>query len=257
MIPLLEPIFQGAWAALGEALHHSPEAPVGSVRVIELLAPARLDAALQRHARHLGVTGRDLRASASSWSLGYLSTLLSPVAAAASVLQHRFPVGAEQMAVELDEAGMALRFHISTAGVPAPGSSTAQRYDTLLWRHLAPLFAAISRQTKLPPKVLWGNAARQLGSVLDQALRLVGNAEHLVKDRDTLLDQPIWPDGRINPMHARQPVAIALNAYHAPPADLHRQCCLCYLLPGQDYCQACPLVPRRARAAPVSSAWPR
>jgi ferric iron reductase protein FhuF len=244
VIPILAPLFQGDWAAYGETLACAPRPPADAVPVTALLHDAALlDGVLRRHARHLGVPGNDndLRAVASAWSLEYLWALLPPVVAAASVLQHGFPVRAEDMAVSLDEDGEPVRFHIAGEGHALPGRSTAARFDGLLWQHLEPLFAAVSRQARLPLKVLWGNTARYLELILGEALQLTGHAGHVAADSEALLHCAAWPDGRANPLHARLRKVIRMADGAAAPPRLHRQCCLSYLLPGQGHCQACPL----------------
>jgi ferric iron reductase protein FhuF len=240
VIPLLAPVFQGELAAYGETLACDAQPPGDAVSVARLLDdPAVLADALQRHARHRGC--RDLRPVASAWSFNYLEALLPPVMAAASVLQHVLPVLPQQMWVRLDGDGEARSFHIRDEGRPQPGSSTAARYDALLWGHLQPLVEALVRATRVPAKVLWGNVARYVEAVLDQAMPLTGHAPHVVQDREQLLQHAHWPDGRGNPLHGCYETLPPGDAAAAPP---YRQCCLLYLLPGDDgYCHACPLSP--------------
>lgn len=243
MISLLQPLFTGEWAALGEALVCAAEPPPDALPVERLLHdPALLGEVLLRHARHLGVEGRDLRAVASSWSLAWLDVLLPPAVAAAGVLQHVFPTQANALWVRLDEAGRPLAFHLRDEGRACPGADTAQRFAALIDGHLAPLFAQLARHTRLAPKILWGNLARRLDGLFDLALQLTGGALHVVQDRDRLLHAPDWHDGRPNPMC--QPQRRVIRLQPQPALTLHRQCCLCYLLPGQDYCGACPLAPQ-------------
>ncbi|WP_084267923.1 siderophore-iron reductase FhuF [Azohydromonas lata] len=243
MIPLLAPIFQGEWARHGESLQCSSRRPADAVVLADLLhGSGLLTPLLRRHARHLGVAGQDQRAAASAWSLRYLWALLLPVVAAASLLHHRFEVGAAHIAVRFNEHGEVAGFHISQQGQALPGSGTALRYESLLHDHLDPLFAAIHQHTRLATKILWGNTARHLETIFSQALRLAGPVPGLVEDRTALLDRPAWPDGRDNPMHRRQAAAPAAGLL-----TLHRQCCLSYLLPGEGYCGACPLDPRHGK----------
>lgn len=244
MIPLLSPLFQGDWAAYAETLHCAAEWPAGAVPVARLLrSDPLLDTTIRRYAAHLNVSGHDLRAAASAWSLDYLWALLPATAAAASVLQHVFPMRAEDVALSLNSFGAPVRFHIRHAGRPAPASPPAFRYGPLLDAHLDPLFQAISRQTRLAQKVLWGNTARYLEAVLDQALALTGNAEHVALDKKTLLQLPARPDGTPNPLFGRQRTFVRTKDGATAPLLLHRQCCLFYRLPEQGYCGACPLAP--------------
>lgn len=245
MIPLLAPIFQAEWAAIGEALQCSPQRPADAVLLADLLAqPELLADVLRRQARHRRVAGQDLRAVASAWSRDYLTALLPPVVAAASLLQHRFDVRAGHIAVRFDEHGVATDFHITQEGQALPGSSTEARYASLLQEHLDPLFAALHRYTRIAPKILWGNVARDLESILDQAIQLAGPLPGLAEDRAALLERAVWPSGRDNPMHVRQREIAQLAS---GPMVLHRQCCLLYLLPDEGYCGACPLDPLHRR----------
>lgn len=249
MIALLTPLFQGDWAAYGETLVCQASSPPDAIGLSRLIHDgALLDDVMRRHAAHLGVAGDDLRAAASTWSLAYLWALLPPVTAAASVLQHGFPMRAEDISVSLDKAGTPVRFHIRHEGRAMPGTPTSVRYDALLSAHLEPLFQAIGLRTKLARKILWGNAARYLEVVLDQVLALTGDAEHVAADRRVLLQQATWPDGRPNLLHAPQRHSVGTEHGRIVPITLHRQCCLSYLLPGQNYCGACPLSPEHGRA---------
>ncbi|OWQ90688.1 siderophore-iron reductase FhuF [Roseateles aquatilis] len=243
MIPLLQPIFQGEWAPHGETLRCAPHRPPEAILVADLLAdPGPLRDALARQARHLGVTGPDLRAVASAWSLAYLWALLPPVVAGASLLRHAFPVDAAHIAVHLGADGEPLSFHITDEGQALPGASTAPRYAALLHGHLRPLFAALHRQTRVAEKILWSNTARYLGEIFELAIQLAGPLPHVVEDRTLLLEQGPWPDERGNPMLAL-PRRTALDG-QGRPVRLHRHCCLYYLLPDQPCCGGCPLAPR-------------
>ncbi|MET3492992.1 siderophore-iron reductase FhuF [Variovorax boronicumulans] len=249
MIPLLAPIFQGELAPLGEGLQCSEHIPADALRVCDLLPPGSpaLAEVLRRYARFRGCAGPDLRPIASTWSLAYLGMLLPPVVAAASLLQHVFPVAAAQTWVRLDDHGVPVGFHVQTLGESLQGADTAQRYAPLLWQHLAPLLGTLSESTRLAPKILWGNVARHLEYLLDKGVELTGGASHVVQDRDWLLNSAMWSaPPRINPLHGRQLEVVRLHGERPVLLKLHRQCCLRHLLPGEGYCGACPLAPRPA-----------
>lgn len=249
MIPLLQPIFRGEWAPYGEALQCAARPPGDAWPVTALLHPARLGTTLRRYAAHLGVAGPDLRPVASAWSLVYLGRLLPPVVAAASLLHHRFPVAADAIAVRLHPHGEPDTFHITDEGHATPGDDTAARYAALLHGHLAPLFEALHRETRVARKILWGNTARHLEALFDQVQQSMGSPAPLQADRAHLLDHAEWPGGQANPMVARQ------CPQDRPGSDaLHRQCCLYYRLPGQGYCGGCPLAP--AHRGAVTAAAP-
>ena len=243
MIPLLEPLFQGAWAPLGEALVCAAEPPPDAVPVHRLIGePALLDELLRRHALHRGVTGNDLRAAASSWCFAYLDALLPPVVAAASVLRHVFPTSPHEMHVVVgDDDAVARSFHIGHGGSALPGGGCSERLAPLIDLHLAPLFTQLARSARVAPKILWGNLARRLDGLFEQGLGLTGNAPHIALDRDTLLVHPLWHDGRPNPLLPRQ----RPHPQASRTIGLHRQCCLFHLLPDEGYCSACPLLPEQ------------
>ena len=244
MIPLLAPLFQGEIAAYGETLALASRWPDDGLEITRLLdGSGALEEAIQRHATHLGVKDQDLRAAASAWSLEYLGALLPPVVAAASVLEHRFPMRPDQVAVTLNPIGVPTRFHIVELGMPMPRTSTTRRYADLLDQHLAPLFDAIRRQTRLAPKILWGNVARSLDAIFEHALELVPTASQVAADREQLLLQPLDAHGRPNPRYRRQRQAIQIVDGEVQSLTLYRQCCLLYRLPDGGYCGPCPLSP--------------
>lgn len=256
VIALLAPLFQGPLSPMGEVLHCAGEPPGDALAVAELVgSQASLEGALRLHARHLGVTSHDLRPAASAWSLQYLGALLPPLAAAASVLQHAFPAAAEEMWVRVDARGIPRAFHIRELGRSLPGSDTASRYSALLWRHLAPLFAALSGLSGVAPKILWGNAARTLEPILAQALALTGGSPTLALDTHQLLRNPNWPQDAHGPARVNALPGVQREVARRTPAGahqtvrLHRQCCLNYLLPGEGYCGLCPLAPEHRKAA--------
>lgn len=255
MIPLLAPLFEGEdLRPFGERLQCAPVAPAGALRLDELLVPDTLMATMRRNARFRRSDGHDLRAIASAWSLEYLAALLPPVVAAATVLEHVFPVGTDETWVLLDDDGNPVSFHILHTGASMAGASTTARYAPLLWQHLAPLFDMLSRLTRLAPKILWGNAAREFDVVFEQALALTG-LPAIAEDWERLVRDPVWPSrhcGAVppaaaqvcdNPLHGRQREVRKFHGDHYDTVKLHRQCCLYHLLPGEDYCGACPLAP--------------
>ncbi|MDQ0045099.1 siderophore-iron reductase FhuF [Variovorax boronicumulans] len=252
MISLLVPIFQGELAPLGEGLQCSEHIPADALQVCDLAAPGSpsLAEALRKYARFRGSAGLDMRPIASTWSLEYLGMLLPPVVAAASLLQHVFPVAAAQTWVRLDDHGAPVGFHVQTLGESLQGAGTAERYAPLLTQHLAPLLGALSESTRVAPKILWGNVARHLEYLLDKGVELAGGARHIVQDRDWLLHSATWPaPPRVNPLYGRQLEVVQLHNNRPVPLKLHRQCCLCHLLPGEGYCGACPLAPQHRQRA--------
>ncbi|MBB3120927.1 siderophore-iron reductase FhuF [Pseudoduganella violacea] len=260
MIPLLEPLFQGEMRSYGESLACAPQFPPSALAVARLLSePELLTRQLRASAARLGQ--QDLRPVASNWSNRYLGALLPPLVAGATLLRHRFPANAKEMAVSLAPHGEVTGFHILALGESLPEADAEERYDALLRGHLAPLFAQLSRQSGLAQKILWGNAVRWLNFLFDaaQGLAAAHGEQHVaavMADRAHLIDSALWA-GEENPLYMRRRRAPAKPGEKAD-ADgliaLHSQCCLYHLLPGQGYCGACPLDPVRVRSQELIAA---
>lgn len=247
MIELLKPIFKGSLAPYGEGLICNDTPLPGTIHLAEWFDSENgVDALLSRQAHILGTS--DLRPVASAWILKYTALLLPPVAAAATLLKHVFPVGTREVAVDLDNTGAPQAIVISHLGSVAIGQDTSSRYAPLIDAHLTPLITHFSAASKLPAKILWGNVARRLDAIMDQAMNMAPSedlAADIETDRDYLLRQRVWPHGRRNPLFGRQKTALReLPDGQQTSILLHRQCCLQHLVPGKDYCGACPLSPR-------------
>ncbi|MGC4060224.1 MAG: siderophore-iron reductase FhuF [Aquabacterium sp.] len=243
LIAKLAPLFEGEWAPFAETLACVPRPPEPAVRVADILNPelGMLADILQRQAKYQCTP--DLRPVASAWSLYYLWALLPPMIAGSTVLQHGFPTAPEEMWLTMSKDGIPECFYILHEGQSMSGQDTMARHGGLLTQHLQPLFSALTRASKLAPKLLWGNAARYLDNIFEQALMLTDQAPHVAQDRAVLLGNPKWPNGQHNPMYGQQK---EIDAMEEPSGRLrlHRQCCLYYLLPRESYCTACPLAPR-------------
>lgn len=253
MIELLKPIFKGPLAPYGEGLICSPAQPRGAVRLVDFLnAPDTIDTLLSRQALLLGTS--DLRPVASLWLLKYTALLLPPVVAAATLLKHIFPMDPREVVIDLDCNGSPQAIFIPRPGQDGSGLDTASRYAVLIDAHLTPLVTRLSEASKLPAKILWGNIARRVDAILNQAATVTSAADlaaNIGVDRTYLLRQRDWPQGRRNPLYGRQQTALQQRPDGQQiPLLLHRQCCLQYLLPQEDYCGACPLSPRFRFAEP-------
>lgn len=252
LIPILAPLFQGPLAALADALSLAPAMPADALPVTRFTdGSSVLDDTLRRYAARLAYDSDDLRPVASAWAMAYTGVLLPPACAAASLLRHVFPVAAGQVGVTLAGDGTPTAFHITSDGTPMPGASTAVRYTPLIWHHLLPLFDALSAHTRVPRKILWGNTGRQLLAIFDMAGQVAPGMPHLHADREHLLHSPLWDEAvaagrpaRLNPLHGRDRAVVLRQGGATVTQQLHRQCCLYYLLPGTGYCDACPLDPR-------------
>jgi ferric iron reductase protein FhuF len=253
MIELLKPIFKGPLAAYGEGLICSDAPPSGTIRLVDLLgAPDALNALLCRQALLLETS--DLRPVASSWMLKYANLLLPPIVVAATLLKHVFPIDAMEVSIDMDGEENPRKIFITHLGRSAIEQDTGSRYTALIDEHLKPLIMRLAEISNLPAKILWGNVARRLDTILNQAAAMAPTASLVTDintDRDYLLRQKIWPDGRRNPLFSRQKTALITRPDGQKILTmLHRQCCLLYLLPREGYCVACPLSPRCSLAEP-------
>lgn len=239
MIPLLAPIFQGDWRRYGERVSCDPALHVLATPLDALLRDdTLLDTLLSQAARRWD--GAEARAVASAWTLDYFAALLPSVVVAASVLQQRLPLAPHQVGVQHDADGR-LR-HIFLAGTisNAAGAGAEARYEELVWEHLDPLISRIARRVRLAPRVLWSNALRRMDNVFQQAGAHLPRPDSLLADRALLIASPSWSDGRDNPL------------YYAPEkaaTGAHRNCCLYHRLPGETFCDRCPLSSAERAAA--------
>jgi len=242
VLPILAPLFDQRTAAYAARLVCDQTSYAQALPLTALLDGAQLDQAMRRHAAHW--RSDDLRAVASAWSLDYFAAMLVPAMAAMAVLRHRLPLQATQVRVMLAANGGIAQVCLPDAGQPWPQAVPQQRYEELIWQHLTPVIAALNQRFRTPSTILWGNAVRYIHAVLQRgALLPLPAHDGLAADRRLLLDSPLWPDGRANPLHHRRT---------SPPPGveyLHRNCCLYHRLPGEDYCAACPLRGRRGKSA--------
>ena len=239
MIPSLQPIFQGPWARYGETLALTSEDTKAFPVKLLLTEKDLLNEILNRHAKYLGV--RDPRPVASSWLLSYCTALLPPIVAATTLLQLSLPVGINDLKVELNIADEPAVFYIDNEGDLLIGD-TYDRYHKLIWENLSPLIKHLSDHSRIPAKVLWGNVARRLEPIFEQALIFADThaPSSVREDFEKLLFTRLWNNDFRNPLYQLQKTSIK----KIPAIKLHRQCCLFHLIPNEGYCDACPLSPK-------------
>lgn len=245
MMKVLAPIFRGEWEPYGAALSCAQAPPQAPTLASLIQQPALLKAVLSDHAHHCG--SDDPRPVTSAWSRSYLEALLPPVVVAATLLRHRFEIAPEHIRLEFDAAGAVRRIYLPDQGMPHMSDSFAQRYHALLDHHLAPLFGALAGMSGVSLKILWGNAARYIDSVLLHASPLepqIGLLGLVASDRHQLLDNPLRANGERNPLYTRPRRATLIEDGTNITHTLHRQCCLVYLMPDREFCECCPLDPR-------------
>lgn len=71
-----------------------------------------------------------------------------------------------------------------------------------MWRHLQPVAQGLQRHTRLPPKILWGNAMRCVDGILSNARLLLREESAVVVDLERLLSRKTWPVASVPPVAA-------------------------------------------------------
>ena len=85
-------------------------------------------------------------------------------------------------------------------------------------------------------RVLWSNVGNTFEAMLAKVEAVSGRMDRL-EDARWLMDQPLWNDGRPNPIYA----AVHYVERAGESIRLRRVCCLQYLLPDRRFCKACPV----------------
>ncbi|MCW3478332.1 siderophore-iron reductase FhuF [Neisseriaceae bacterium JH1-16] len=182
------------------------------------------------------------RAQVSQWAKHYFRLLLPP-AIAAAMLGLRLPLSLERVGLRLGEDGLPAELELDHLGMPAPHASLAERYQPLLWQHLAPLIERLAAHGKLSRRVLWNSA----GNLIEHLLQHFIDEGHpeAQAHADWLFGLRRLADGSANPLW--QPVRYVDSFLPPvpPPVRLRRLCCLRYELPGEVCCATCPLLPNK------------
>jgi ferric iron reductase protein FhuF len=223
------PLLPGAEAALVESLVPLPAEGSLPARLFrEDGGPALLLAAARRHR-----PDAEERALASLWSRWYFAKLIPPVLLCGVMRGLSLPLDASGTAVLFGPQGMPRAIALPDAGEVVP-----ERDPFLLF---APVVAALSAHARLAPRILWNNAA----VYADWALRRMAEDSRVpreaVRRAMALVEEPAWPDGRPNPLHA----PFTQSASGAAGGRTRRQCCLLYRLPGEGCCGTCPRLAKR------------
>jgi ferric iron reductase protein FhuF len=246
MLAVLAPIFHGPLAPYADTLVLPGEKP-GAMPLSELIAPAGLDAALERVATHFG--GDDRRVLASLFSIHYVHILMPVMVVAQLVLGRHLPVAVDALSVVLDEDGLPDHFVLPHDGHADDEGDPFVRFQPLIFDHLEPVFRALSARSGLSAKVLWTNAANLYEAILRE-LEGAGFSPGVVAAGERLVNSPRWPDGRRNPFHA------PVRYVEGPGGERRwrRVCCVSYLLPERGYCSNCPHVLAKAKTAGTDGA---
>ncbi|CEJ15500.1 Ferric iron reductase protein FhuF [bacterium YEK0313] len=182
--------------------------------------------------------GEDVRAIASLWSKWLFATVLEPVLAANLLADWALPTGFGEVGLILGTDGRPEVLKLAHGGGACSPRSADERFAGLIDGFLAPAIATLAAATGIAPRVLWSN----VGNYVEHALKRVEAATGpdwpgVVQGYDLLASRRRG-DGRPNPLF--EPVTYGEGGN----ARRRRVCCIRYLIPGQAYCGACPIVRR-------------
>ena len=216
-----------------------PTDPRPGLRADELLDRPSVAAIIARYDAKFGKT--DPRAIMSMWASAYFTDAIPPLLTA-NVLLDRAPK------LEIDQVTfiMAPSLRIQAVKIKPdllPIGDADDRFDSLVFGHLAPLIDLVAQRGGITRRVLWSNA----GNVFEAFLRKLRNTTTErpgFAQANRLLASPIWRVGEQNPLF--QPVR------YPQGRRIRRVCCMRYLIPREKVCGVCPLAvdnPIRGREA--------
>jgi ferric iron reductase protein FhuF len=185
----------------------------------------------------------DVRAVLSIWTKWYLSAFLPPVLLADLLLRRGLSVPLDRVEFIVGEHSRVAAIKMDGVGQDTTDASAFDRFEHLIFDHFDPLIEMWSERSKLTRRVLWSNVGNTFEAMLRRIEAVSGTSPRL-KEARQLLNQPVWPSGRPNPLHA----AVHYVADGDALVRRRRICCLQYLLPDRRLCKACPIDETKAAA---------
>jgi ferric iron reductase protein FhuF len=221
--------------------HVGPDDPRPSVRADALLDASMKAAIHARFARRF--QDFEPRAALSIWVKWYINTVLPSTLLCDLFLQLRVPLSLASAAFIIGDDSRVAAVKIYGPAVDVSAGDAFDRFGHLVFDHFEALIELWSARSDLTRRVLWSNVGNTFEALLGKVEAVSGRSDRLDQTR-WLLDQPIWKDGRPNPLY--QPVHYVKRAN----AILRRRrvCCLQYLLPDRRFCTACPVEEAEAEA---------
>jgi ferric iron reductase protein FhuF len=183
----------------------------------------------------------DTRAVLSIWTKWYLNAFLPPVLLADALLMRGLSVPLDRIEFIIGEDGRVAAVKIEGADQDTTDATAFDRFEHLIFDHFDPLIAMLSERSDVTRRVLWSNVGNTFEAMLCR-IEMVSGLSPRLKQARHLLNEPLWPGGRPNPLHA----AVQYVADGDVLARRRRICCLQYLLPDRRFCKACPIDEARA-----------
>jgi ferric iron reductase protein FhuF len=216
--------------------------PRPSIAAEFLLNEAMRDAICARFAARF--ENFDTRAVLSIWTKWYLNAFLPPVLVADLLLTHGLSVPLDQIEFIVGTESCVTAIKMDGAGQDTTDANAFDRFGHLIFDHFNPLIERWSERSEVTQRVLWSNVGNTFEAMLCRVEAVSGSSPRLEEARH-LLNEPLWPGGRSNPLHA------AVHYVAAGGALVRRRhiCCLQYLLPDRRFCKACPIDEAKAAAS--------
>jgi ferric iron reductase protein FhuF len=183
----------------------------------------------------------DPRAVHSIWMKWYLNAFLPPLMLTDLFLMRSVPVALDQVSFVLGEDARIAAVKIGGLGEDTGNADAFDRFRDLIFDHFDPLIEIWSARTDVTRRVFWSNVGNTFEAMLRRVETVSGRFERLAQAR-RLLAEPLWPDGRQNPLYDAVYDVIEVDL----PVRRRRVCCLQYLLPDRRFCKACPIEEARA-----------
>ena len=206
----------------------------GDLKLSAFLERERLRETLRIYGRRYGgeVEGR---AVATQWSKHYFSRIMTPILAAAILVDWRLPLHLETTALNTDADGEIAGLRVSSFGEAVAPSTGIERFSFLTAVHLPGVVDAISEASGLSRHVLWSNAGNLFDGVARRLEAVAPNGSPGIRDALALMETSHLDDGTRNPLF--RPV---LYLDDARTLRKRRVCCARYLIPSLGLCRTCP-----------------
>ena len=206
-----------------------------------LLNDAMCDAIYARFAARF--ENFDTRAVISIWTKWYLDVSLPPLLLADLLLASGLSVPLDRVEFIVGDDSGVTAIKMDGAGRDTTDASAFDRFGHLIFDHFDPLIEMWSERSEVTRRVLWSNVGNTFEAMLCRVEAVSGSSPRL-EQAWHLLNEPLWPGGRSNPLHA----AVYYVADGEALVRRRRICCLQYLLPDSWFCKACPLDEAKAAA---------
>jgi ferric iron reductase protein FhuF len=217
--------------------------PRSSVSADRLLDAGMLAVIEQRFKARFGHF--EPRAVHSIWMKWYLNIFIPPFLLADVLLARGLSVALDQVRFAMSDDGRIAAVVVDDVGRDTTGVDPFERFSSLIFDHFEPLIEIWSARTDVMRRVYWSNVGNTFEAMLRRIEKVSGTSPRL-REAQRLLDEPLWPGGRPNPL-------AGAVYYDEANTRMRRVCCLQYMLPDRRFCKACPIDEAQASHANKSA----